>query len=297
MIITKLLEDLKIPPSQIIVTTLGLNQSRVDELRALRLSVKTSVNYTNETALRLAFSGIKRLLIMPTRHINDVQYTLHTNAMRIAWEVGVKHIVYITTPANISKEHFEPSKAREIESFLKSLPNITWSLLAENIRTEELLTRISGFIQTGKYYTHSRLAKVAHVSREDTAYIAALVLASGIVSKETFDITGPEALTREQVTRLINKFWELDPQMEVQEVDNSTLIEKYKKLGLNHSDSTTASNLFDFSLSSGIWSRVGTDFFNITGREPETFENVLIRNKHLYYQCYNSVLSFSLIKF
>lgn len=291
MIITKLLEDLKVPPSDIVVTTLGLNQSRVNELIALGLKVKTNVNYTNDTALRSAFMGIKRLLIMPTKHIDNFSIALHTNPMRIAAEMGVRHIVYITSPTNTSKEHIVPSKDREVENVLKSLPNITWSLLAENIRSEELLQDILGFIQNGSYYTHSRLANVAHVAKEDTAYIAALVLASGITSNGTFDITGPDALTREQVTRLINKVWELDPPIEVQEVDNNTLIMKYRNLNrnFNHFDSAAAFSLFDSSYASGIWSRVGKGFFNITGRQPETFENVLLRNKHLYYQCFNSV--------
>ena len=278
MVIDWLLDHLKVPPRDIIFITPGANRTRVDELRARKVNVRTGVDdFLDETALIKAFTGIKRLLITSIENVEyyENSYTLQTTEMKIAAEVGVKHIIFLTSPTPCFGQ-LVPTQDIKIESFLKGLQSITYTLLAESITNEFLYYMIREFVYKGIYYTQNRAGAVSHVAMKDSALIAAIILSSSSnqFQNQKLDVTGPAVLTREQVAQSISK--RIRKNLTVIEVSEERLIEEFMAVGYTEYDANLFTR-YDSSFVSGLYNRVCTRTCNdIADKEPTSFEDWLL---------------------
>lgn len=145
--------------------------------------------------------------------------------------------------------------------------NISWTLQLEI------------FLREGKYYTRNKLATAAHVAREDTALVAAKVLANDTFENHIINVTGPQSLNRETVSEIIREI--LGVNMTTEEVTEEIFIHKYIANG--HSNiSAKDENALDSLYASGKWSHVSNAVQNLKLQEPESFKSWLLRHKMQY---------------
>lgn len=279
MVINFLLRNLTVPPQDIIVITSAKNESRVNELKSLNLSVRTGVDYNNRDSLRKAFAGIKRLLIIrtPEMRLYSCPFGPFTLA-QIAADAGVKHIVYIQTLFDSNK--LQLKTISKMKKYLENRQNITHTILKESPTYETLMDfSIECFLREGNYYTQNKSATVSHVSMADSALVAATVLASNKFENEIFDVTGPRSLTREQVSQVVSEV--LGVNMTVMEVTVEALIDNYLHIGYSEV-SARYMTLLDNAYVQGMWSRVGTAVKSLTPKDSEPFREWLIKHKTRY---------------
>jgi uncharacterized protein YbjT (DUF2867 family) len=149
--------------------------------------------YRDQTALTEALGGCETLLLVSGREAAE-RVVEHAHAVRAAVDAGVERIVYT--------------------SFLGAGPDATFTFAHDHFATEQLI-RESGltftFLRNSQYLDFVPLlvgedgvicgpagdGKIAWVSRDDVADVAAAVLADGGEEHDgkTYDLTGPEVHT------------------------------------------------------------------------------------------------------
>ena len=154
---------------------------------------------------------------------------------------------------------------------------MAYTQLAESFRNEDFVEVIREFILRGKYYTQNKAGAIGLVSKDDCTLVAAKILnsSSDEVQNRTLNVTGPAALTGEQVAQIISKRYLKN--VTIVEVSEMRLIEEFMAVGYSADKAKIITN-YDSSVVSGLWNRVGTAVKDIADKEPESFEDWLIRS-------------------
>jgi NAD(P)H dehydrogenase (quinone) len=149
--------------------------------------------YRDQAALTAVLRGADTLFLVSGRE-SGARVVEHAHAVRAAVEAGVRRVVYT--------------------SFVSAAPDATFTFARDHYATEQLI-RQSGlaftFLRNSQYLDFVPLlvgedgvirgpageGRVAWVSRDDAADVAAAVLAAtdGEHDGQTYDVTGPEAHT------------------------------------------------------------------------------------------------------
>jgi NAD(P)H dehydrogenase (quinone) len=149
--------------------------------------------YRDQTALTEALGGCQTLFLVSGREAAE-RVVEHAHAVRAAVDAGVERIVYT--------------------SFLGANPDATFTFAHDHFATEQLIREsglASTFLRNSQYLDFVPLlvgddgvirgpageGRIAWVSRDDVADVAAAVLAEGGEEHDgkTYDLTGPEAHT------------------------------------------------------------------------------------------------------
>lgn len=142
-------------------------------------------------SLPAAFSGAERMLLISASDL-QVRAEQHRAGIRAAAEAGVRHVVYTSAlnpgppnPAAIAPSHHATERALA-ES------GLDWTILRNSLYSEYQVAEAAAALACG-VLTHNRgEGRIAYVSREDCAAVAAAVLSSLGHAGAVYDVTGPE---------------------------------------------------------------------------------------------------------
>ncbi len=157
-------------------------------------------DFDDPVSLIEAFAGADRLLLVSTDAIGR-RLPQHRAAIRAAVRAGVKHVVYTSLP---NPEKWEADFAREhaeTETALRA-SGLGWTLLRNNLYTDFLLPKLTNAIASGQLAAAAGDRGAAYVTREDCAGAAAAALASSDFDGQTFDVTGPAAVTHAELAKI-----------------------------------------------------------------------------------------------
>ncbi len=157
-------------------------------------------DFDDPVSLIEAFAGADRLLLVSTDAIGR-RLPQHRGAIRTAARAGVKHVVYTSLP---NPEKWEADFAREhaeTETALRA-SGLGWTLLRNNLYTDFLLPKLTNAIASGQLAAAAGDRGAAYVTREDCAGAAAAALASSDFDGQTFDVTGPAAVTHAELAKI-----------------------------------------------------------------------------------------------
>lgn len=271
-VVSYLLNEFKIAPSQLIVTTRKTED--LTDLVAKGVDVREA-DFANPSSLEQAFTGADNLLLISIDAIGQ-RSELHHNAIKAAEKAGVKHITYTSMPSADNSpvvfafEHIASEKAIT-DSAIKN-----WTVLRNNWYYENLPDFFSSRLQTGTWLTATAQGRIAQISRSDLAYAAASALTQALDGKTTLTLNGPESLTTQEMATKINSV--LATSIDVVQLSD----EAYK------------AQLQQFQLPDGLIAMITTmdqhdrgnlsagssaDFEQLTGRKPQTFDTWLQENK------------------
>jgi NAD(P)H dehydrogenase (quinone) len=198
--------------------TLGYLLERVDPAQVVALSrtpdripeggVETrAADFSDPDGLVRAFDGVERLLII-SPNASSGRVPQHANAIEAAAKAGVAHIVYTSTtragepgnPGEVVPDH------RDTERLLATA-GPAFTALRFNIWTETLT--LAGIAQRavadGVLPGNAGDGRIGYVTRDDCAAVAATVLAEGGSEGQLLEITGPEAVTDEDVAAALTE--------------------------------------------------------------------------------------------
>lgn len=239
-------------------------------------------DFTDENSLAGAFDGIDRLLIISTDDLANPGARLrqHRAAVAAAAEAGVKHIIYTSMPnPDRSLVTFAPDHLGT-EDAIKAT-GISYTILRNAWYNDNYLLSMPHNLETGKWYTAAGDGKVSNISRDDCARAAAAALASPPPGNTTLTLTGPQALTSEDIARLISEA--TGKPLEVVQVSDEQL-----------SAGMTAAGLPDFlvnmlvsadaNIRAGNFELVTDDYQSLTGQLPQTLAEYATGHKSLFLQ-------------
>jgi len=236
------------------------------ELRYLDFDDKISVDK--------AFVGVHRAILISTEDIGR-RHVQHKTAIIAAEDAGVQHLLYtsLTSPfptVPLWKDHFWT------EVYLAS-SKLNWTILRNQVYAEVMISNSAPTaVATGTLYSASGNSKRGYVARDDCALAAATILLNTEGhDKAIHDITGPEALSNDEVAALLSEVAGKPVKHVNLPFDEYNAIAKKEFPAFFHPIVYTYENL----AVEGYSQLVTSAFFKITGRQPTPFKVVLEANK------------------
>lgn len=175
---------------------------RIAELAARGAQTRPA-DFDDPASLDAAFAGVDKLLIVSTDALGvaGVRQRQHLAAVAAAVRAGVREILYTSMPRPEppSAVSFAPDHWSTEQAIAKS--GARWTMLRNNWYAENLRHAIPAALASGKWYTAAGTGRIAYVTREDTARAAAAAMLEES-SDIRYDITGPAALTQDEVAAL-----------------------------------------------------------------------------------------------
>lgn len=156
--------------------------------------------------LDAAFAGADRALIISTDAVDrpGKRAEQHRRAIAALEKAGVRHVTYTSLPkADTSSIVIAPDHAQTEAALAAS--KLDFTVLRNNWYLHFLTEPVKAALATGKLIDAREDGAVAYVTREDCALAAAHALLQGTPGRNTWDVTGPEALTSDQLAAVIGE--------------------------------------------------------------------------------------------
>lgn len=227
--------------------------------------------------LAAAFAGVDRLLLVsaddlstPLRRLNQ-----HRRAIAAAVEAGVKHVVYTSyidpspdSPVGLAVDHLGT------EAALAESP-LSFTILRNGLYTDNLLGSVPQVRASGQLFHATGGGANAWVTREDCARAAAAALVADDWTRSVVDVTGPDAITSEQLAGILQEL----VGRPVQAVDLPPDALRAGLLSAGLPDFVADMLVgFDVATARGRHARVSDGVERLTGRAPEAPAAFLARS-------------------
>jgi NAD(P)H dehydrogenase (quinone) len=223
-----------------------------------------------------AFAGGDRMLLISTLAIGS-RFEQNRAALAAAAAVGVRHVAYtsLTNPAlnhptgDVVEDH------RRTEELLQC-SDLAWTVL-RNAPYAELQVPLGAIAVTyGKLVTNAGDGRIAPISRGDCAAAAAAVLTTDGHEGQTYEITGPEALSQADIAGLLS---EVSGQpVQVIESRDRKLLWGLTRLGTPKPVARAIVQL-GAATREGYFDVVDPAFHTLVGRPPRTLRDILVEHR------------------
>ena len=160
------------------------------------------IDYADPNTLRDAFNGCDKLFLLGPGVPNQTE--LEINAVNVAKEAGVKHIVKLSV-VDCDKEEYEFGKIhRSVEKAIEA-SGLEWTFLRPNSFMQNAVTYMSDTIRADSaFYTSAEHAKISQVDVRDIAEVAVKALTEPGHEGKVYTLNGPEAITYEEMATVLS---------------------------------------------------------------------------------------------
>ncbi|MFT4034315.1 MAG: NAD(P)H-binding protein [Patulibacter sp.] len=228
-------------------------------------------SFKDPTGLKRVLPGVERLLLISTDAVGG-RLDQHRQAVAAARQAGVWHIAYTSVaqpsadnPALIVPEHLQT------EQVIRD-SGLEWTFLRNNLYSESLVPAAQQAAQAGVWVSNAGAGRTAYVSREDCARAAVAVLLTDGHERESYDITGPHALSQADVAALASELY--GTPIEHIDQDDAQYAATLAAAGVP----TPAIELI-VSVGAAVYSeffqKVSGDVYALTGQPPRSVRDVL----------------------
>lgn len=271
-VVHHLLNTLKVSPTRIIATT--RKPDSLAELAAKGVTVRAA-DFEDPASLDNAFAGADRLLLISTDALDRPGRRLaqHGAAIAAAERAGVSHVVYTSMPDPSSAKVLIAADHGGTEQALAESRLPEWTVLRNHWYFDNLFMSLPGVLAMGgKWFSAAGDGRLANLARDDLARAAATALASSSTGKQTFTLSGVEALTTAEQAQAISSALERPIQVIPVPVDG--LVQGMVGAGLPEPLARVLAS-FDTNTAAGHVGQVTNDFERLTGYKPQRFADWL----------------------
>ena len=241
-----------------------------------------AVDYDDVSGLESAFEGVERVVLIPSFADTEQRAQQGRNVIQAAENVGVKQIVFIGIMDTRSDSPLPFAHAYGAIETALSESNVGWTVLRTSMYTDNLAEQYPVWLESGKLLTCAGDGKVSYVSRDDISASIIGVLAASIEEHagKVYTLTGPRALSYQDVCEVINEFF--DAQVKVEHVNVDEFADRLRQIwGVAYPETEHVARvtpLFQTVFKQGMMSEVTDHVERLTGSAPEDFLNWLERN-------------------
>jgi NAD(P)H dehydrogenase (quinone) len=162
-------------------------------------------DYHDVASTKAAFAGVDRLLLMPTPTPDpEARVAEMIPVAQAAAEAGARHVVYPGT-AQVDGLDFALLDAHKRVFAAIEATGVATTHLRHGIYAEVIAGEVAGAVAAGELAAPVGDAKVAPVLRSDLAAGIATVLLEGGHEGQTYDFTGPDAVSWEDLAGLASE--------------------------------------------------------------------------------------------
>jgi NAD(P)H dehydrogenase (quinone) len=263
----------RLAPEHLILVTRRPEALR--ELRARGADVRYG-DFDHPASLRDAFAGGRRMLLISTDAIGR-RIPQHRAAIDAAATAGVEHVVFTSTVNPVATNPVGPNawEQGKTEVMLQG-SGLAWTVLRFGSFAELVLPPAATAVQNGKLITNNGDGRIVPVSRRDCAEAAAITLTTDGHTGNTYEITGPEALSPSELAEL---YAELSGQpVKVVQLNDRMLTWSLIGIG-TPAPFAWALTAFGRAVRQGYFDVVDPAFERLTGHPPVSLRDVLIAQR------------------
>jgi NAD(P)H dehydrogenase (quinone) len=241
-----------------------------DDVRdlAARGAVVRYGDFDEPATLGAAFAGGDRMLLTSTDQAG-------WRAVDAAVFAGIRTVGYVSTvnPSD-SNPHASAAGHRKTEEYIRT-SGLDWTFLRNSVGAETLLPAARSALASGMHLFNEGRGGTGYVSREDCAAVGAAFLTCPDErhSGKAYDVTGPEALTGEDVACAFARLGRR-PVRAVPVDDDAWVASTVRRTGLPEEQVLLQATL-GIAARSGYTATVSTAVQDLTGRPPRSLHEVL----------------------
>ena len=234
-------------------------------------------DFEDEAGLIEAFRGAKRALLISTDALDRPgrRLTQQKTAVRALEAAGVEHVVYTSMPdAARSSVLVAPDHAGTEAALAAS--RLDYTILANNIYADMLFVWLPPALASGKLVDARGEGKMAWVTREDCARVAASVLREGAPGRRTLDVSGRAALSSKELAAIASDVFARP--IEHVSIPLEALIQGMVDHGMPRPVAELYAS-FDTATARNELARVSDAVQRLTGRAPQSVREYLVANR------------------
>lgn len=218
-----------------------------------------------------ALAGVERMLLISATELGH-RVGQHRAAIDAARNAGVRHVLYTSIPNPVAENPagVVPDHAATEEALRAS--GLAWTFLRNDLYAEYQVPTAAQAITTGQLVTNAGAGRTAYVSRDDCAAAAAAVLTSAEHENQAYDITGPEAVSAEDLAALAGELG--GKTIEVVHVDDDAYVAGLTGAGLPEVAARLFAS-FGASTRGGFLEGVSSAVWDLTGEAPRSLRAIL----------------------
>ncbi|HLM81808.1 MAG TPA: SDR family oxidoreductase [Terriglobales bacterium] len=183
------------------VRALLRNPNSAGEIKGPLVEVAVG-DFLNPASLHAALQGVEKAFLIPPMDPRSVE--MQASFIRAAKRAGTGHVVKLSvngadvnSPVRVARWHAEGEKELEASG-------IPFTHLRPNAFMQNFLGLAPTIVSQGEFYQPAADGKVSHIDVRDIAAVAAKALTENGHQGKTYVITGPEALSYDDVARKLS---------------------------------------------------------------------------------------------
>lgn len=231
-------------------------------------------DYEDASALKKALAGIEDMVLISSDGDASAVMRHHANAIEAATATNIRHITFMSIVDTDALSPFYFAPAYQDAEHRLAVCGVPSTILRCGLYSEFILDHWLAPSQTsGELLLPAGQGRVAPISRDDVAVAVAAVAANPDKSRIPYMITGHRALGFDEIAASYGETIVRPIRYRPCSIDNY-LTEVSARLDdpWPHAFSTLCT-----SIAEGRYSQVSKDFTAITGQEPESFRDFLLR--------------------
>jgi NAD(P)H dehydrogenase (quinone) len=228
-------------------------------------------DFDEPQSVRDALADVERMLLISGIELGH-RVQQHRAAIDAAQAAGVRHVLYTSipnpveeNPAGVVPDH------RATEAALEA-SGLAWTFLRNNLYAEYQVPAAAQAIAMGQLVTNAAGGRTAYVSRDDCAAAAAAVLTTAGHENTSYDITGPQSVSAEEVAALAGEI--AGKNIEVVRVDDDAFVAGLTGAGVPEEAARLYAS-FGASTRDGFLESVSSAVESLTGEAPRSLRSVL----------------------
>lgn len=241
-----------------------------DAVRGAGMDVRRA-DYDDPGSLRDGLAGVSTLVFISSDGVAESVERHHRNVVAAAVEAGVDHVVYTSiVDVDPDSRFYYASGHRETEELLAAA-GVDRCLARTSIFADYFLEAwIAPALSTGVLALPAGKGRMSLVTRDDVAGVLAVAAASR--HRGTIEITGPAALTGEEIARIAAA--QIGRPLRYLALDDAAYRRKLADEGARDWLIEAYASMFR-SVRQGRFARVSTDGPELTGRPQRRFADFL----------------------
>jgi uncharacterized protein YbjT (DUF2867 family) len=236
--------------------------------RAKKQGIETVVlDFADRRSIAAALKGVDKVFLLGPTVPNQTE--LENNVVEEAKKAGVKHIVKLSVFDAPGEKFMFAKWHRAVEKNIES-SGIAYTFLRCNEFMQNSINYYLPTIQNeGAFYLATKDAKVSTVDVRDIAAVAVKALTAPGHENKAYDVTGPEALTHEQVAQKLSAA--AGRQIRYVDIPPAAYKEGAVGAGIPGWYADLLLDLYAFYVA-GAAQKVSNDVERVTGRKARSFD-------------------------
>lgn len=226
-----------------------------------------AIDFAKPETLRPAFRGVEKVFLISGNV--PQQDRLELNVVREAKEAGVRYIVKSSVWGAESESFSFARLHRPVEREIEA-SGMAYTLLRPNGYMQNMSNFYAPTIKAqGAFYLPARDARISHIDVRDIASVAARVLTEAGHEGKAYDLSGPEALTYNQIAEKLSTV--IGKGISYVDLSDADFRKAMVSSGVPEAAADAMVELFQYYIS-GQASRISPAVRQITGKDPISFE-------------------------